>query len=132
MGTIRGNILIMREDDAQPWPATMQAIGFFDGPLIGFRVEGNVILTSHWHGVSLYDAQGCNILRNVVYTRWKKSRSSKGELVSRITPEHSSSRAMKPQPWYSLLSLTRSTMAKLLRTHRGWSKLPATINMMSI
>lgn len=69
--TIRGNILINREDDKQPFQNTLQAIGFFDGPLIDFLVEKNVVLTVHWHGVSLYDAQNCKILDNACYTRWK-------------------------------------------------------------
>ncbi|MBZ0136789.1 MAG: right-handed parallel beta-helix repeat-containing protein [Planctomycetes bacterium] len=68
--TIRENLVIMREDESQRWPANMQAIGFFDGPLQNFHVEGNVINTSHWHGVSLYDAQDCKILNNVAYTQW--------------------------------------------------------------
>ncbi len=68
--TIRGNIIINREDDAQPWQNTLQAIGFFDGPLVDFLVEDNVILTIHWHGVSLYDAQNSTIRNNVCYTRW--------------------------------------------------------------
>ena len=63
-----------REDDLQPYPATMQAIGFFDGPLVDFLVEKNVVLTDHWHGVSLYDAQGCRILDNVAHTRWNTNR----------------------------------------------------------
>ncbi|MEZ5993652.1 MAG: right-handed parallel beta-helix repeat-containing protein [Planctomycetota bacterium] len=72
--TIRENLVIMREDENQKWPANMQAIGFFDGPLISFLVEGNVINTSHWHGVSLYDAQDCKILNNVAYTQWTEEK----------------------------------------------------------
>ncbi|MBK9033682.1 MAG: right-handed parallel beta-helix repeat-containing protein [Myxococcales bacterium] len=71
--TIRGNIIINREDDAQPFAAPVQAIGFFDGPLVNFLVEDNVILVSHWHGVSLYDAQGSQILDNVAFTRWPEA-----------------------------------------------------------
>lgn len=68
--TIRGNIIINREDDGQPYSNTLQAIGFFDGPLINFLVEDNIVLTIHWHGVSLYDAQGSTIRNNVCYSRW--------------------------------------------------------------
>ncbi|MBI3829846.1 MAG: right-handed parallel beta-helix repeat-containing protein [Planctomycetes bacterium] len=70
-GTLRGNILINREDDKQPFQNAMQGFGFFDGPLIDFLVEKNVVLTAHWHGVSLYDAQNCKILDNACYSRWK-------------------------------------------------------------
>lgn len=69
--TIRENLVVMRESEDQKLKATMQGIGFFDGPLIGFTVEGNVINTSHWHGVSLFDAQDCTIKNNVCYTQWQ-------------------------------------------------------------
>ena len=72
--TIRENLIVMRQDEEQKWQATMQGIGFFDGPLVKFTVEGNVINTSHWHGVSLYDAQDCAILNNVAYTQWEDSK----------------------------------------------------------
>ncbi len=62
--TVRGNIILNREDPRQPFPNAMQGIGFFDGPLIGFLVEKNVVWTGHWHGISLYDAQECRILDN--------------------------------------------------------------------
>jgi len=68
--TIRENIILMREDESQPLKNGLQAIGAFDGPLRNFVVEGNVICTQHWHGISLYDAQGCRILDNVIFNRW--------------------------------------------------------------
>jgi hypothetical protein len=64
--TIRSNILIGFEDSNQPLKHEPQAIGFFDGPLVDFLVEKNVILTNHYHGISLYDAIHCKILDNVV------------------------------------------------------------------
>jgi len=64
--TIRGNIMIGFEDSNQPLKHEPQAIGFFDGPLVGFLVEKNVIRTNHYHGISLYDAVDCRILGNVV------------------------------------------------------------------
>lgn len=74
-GTLRNlnihhNLIYMREDDDQEWPAIFQGIGFFDGPLVDFKVTNNVIATEHWHGVSLFDAQGCLIEDNVVYNPW--------------------------------------------------------------
>jgi len=29
-------------------------------------VENNVILTDHWHGISLYGAQRCRVINNTV------------------------------------------------------------------
>ena len=68
--TVRYNLILNQENDNQPFAATLQAIGFFDGPLINFHVEGNVIAVKHWHGVSLYDAQNCTIKNNVVFNPW--------------------------------------------------------------
>ena len=64
--TVRGNILIGNEDPAQPLRNGPQGVGFFDGPLVDFTVEKNVLLLNHYHGVSLYDAVNCKILDNVV------------------------------------------------------------------
>lgn len=64
--TIRGNILIGFEDAGAPFMHEPQAIGFFDGPLVDFIVEKNVIATNHYHGISLYDAVNCKILDNAV------------------------------------------------------------------
>lgn len=64
--TIRGNVLIGFEDASHPLKHEPQAIGFFDGPLVDFLVEKNVILTNHYHGISLYDAVNCKILDNFV------------------------------------------------------------------
>jgi hypothetical protein len=68
--TIRYNLILNQEDESQPLATTLQAIGFFDGPLVNFRVEGNVVAVKHWHGVSLYDAQNCVIKGNVAFNPW--------------------------------------------------------------
>jgi parallel beta-helix repeat protein len=67
---LRGNIIIGQETDGLPYPNSMQGIGCFDGPLVNFLVESNVVCVSHYHGISLYDAQGCTIQHNTCYTRW--------------------------------------------------------------
>jgi hypothetical protein len=72
--TVRGNLIINREDEKQRFPASMQGLGFFDGPLVDFLVEGNVVIVDHWHGISLYDAQNCVIRDNAVNTKWPGSR----------------------------------------------------------
>jgi hypothetical protein len=68
--TISENVILACEDDALPFRAPMQGIGCFDGPLVRFQVTGNVVCVNTWHGLSLYDAQGCVISNNVVYSRW--------------------------------------------------------------
>ncbi len=70
--TVRGNIVVHRESPNLPFPNPLQGIGLFDGPLIDFVVEKNVVLTNHWHGISLYDAQNCRIEENACYSLWTK------------------------------------------------------------
>jgi hypothetical protein len=67
--TLKGNIIVSYEG-APAFPSQMQGIGFFDGPLVDFVVEDNVVFVDHYHGVSLYDAQGSRIVNNVAFTRW--------------------------------------------------------------
>jgi len=71
-GTVRnilleGNIIVARERPDLPYPTGLQGIGCFDGPLVNFVVRDNVVWVNHWHGISLYDAQGCLIENNVCY-----------------------------------------------------------------
>ncbi len=70
--TVRGNIIVNRESPSLPFPNPLQGIGFFDGPLVDFVVERNVVLTNHWHGISLYDAQNCRIEENACYSPWTR------------------------------------------------------------
>lgn len=68
--TLRGNIILARETDDLPFPNELQGIGCFDGPLVDFTLEKNVVGVNHWHGITLGDAQGCSILDNVCFSRW--------------------------------------------------------------
>ena len=92
--TLRGNVIINREKDGLPFPNGVQGIGFFDGPLVNFLVESNVVCVNHFHGLSLYDAQGCTIRDNTCFTRstgrmqpWvmlgQKRKSASGNTVER-------------------------------------------------
>ena len=67
---INHNIIIGQRTDKKTHAAQNQAIGLFDGPLVGFHIEGNVVMTDHWHGISVYDAQECEIINNVVWTEF--------------------------------------------------------------
>ena len=88
---LRGNIILARETEGLPFPNGLQGIGCFDGPLVNFTVEKNVVGVSHYHGVSLYDAQGCTIQDNVCFSRepklqpWvmlgQKSKQARGNTV---------------------------------------------------
>jgi hypothetical protein len=64
--TFIGNIVRDHDDPKQKWKASLQGLGFFDGPLVDFVVKDNVVYTDHYHGISLYDAQNALVENNVV------------------------------------------------------------------
>ena len=69
--TINYNYIMGFGGHEEPFAATNQGIGLFDGPLIDFHLEGNVVMVGQWHGLSVYDGQNCTIKNNVVWTDFK-------------------------------------------------------------
>ena len=66
---LRGNTFINSTAVGGPPPAlrtALQAIGCFDGMFVNWTVENNVIVTDHWHGISLYGAVDSRIVNNTV------------------------------------------------------------------
>lgn len=63
---LRGNIIINYEDINQPFRGTLQGIGCFDGFYNDWIIENNLVITDHWHGISLYGAVNCRIVNNTV------------------------------------------------------------------
>ncbi len=63
---LRGNTIINYEDPNQPHLGTLQGIGCFDGMFEDWLVENNVIITDHWHGITLSGAINCVIINNTV------------------------------------------------------------------
>jgi hypothetical protein len=63
---LRGNTIINYEDPDQPFRGTLQGIGCFDGPYRDWVVENNLVITDHWHGISLYGALNSRIVNNTV------------------------------------------------------------------
>lgn len=72
--TLRGNIIMARETEGLPYATGLQGIGCFDGPLVNFLVESNVVAVNHSHGISLYDAQGCTIRDNTCFNGSARAR----------------------------------------------------------
>ena len=64
--TLRGNTIINYEDPDQPFRGTLQGIGCFDGMFVDWVVENNVIITDHWHGITLMGARNSRIVNNTV------------------------------------------------------------------
>ncbi|MCB1007465.1 MAG: hypothetical protein KDB94_01085, partial [Acidobacteria bacterium] len=63
---LRGNVILNDEDPDHPLHATLQGIGCFDGLFVDWVVENNVVVTDHWHGISLYGAIGGRVVNNTV------------------------------------------------------------------
>jgi len=63
---LRGNLILNYEDPAQPFRATLQGIGCFDGTFVDWVVENNVVITDHWHGITLLGARSSRIVNNTV------------------------------------------------------------------
>lgn len=63
---LRGNTIINYEDPQQPHRGTLQGIGCFDGTFVDWVIENNVILTDHWHGITLLGARNCLVINNTV------------------------------------------------------------------
>ncbi|MEZ4220233.1 MAG: choice-of-anchor Q domain-containing protein [Polyangiaceae bacterium] len=64
--TLRGNMIINYEDPNQPMRCTLQGIGMFDGMFRDWVVENNVIITDHWHGITLLGAINAQVINNTV------------------------------------------------------------------
>jgi hypothetical protein len=63
---LRGNVIVNHLDPGHPLRATLQGIGCFDGMFVNWLVEDNVVITDHWHGISLYGAIDSRIVNNTV------------------------------------------------------------------
>jgi MYXO-CTERM domain-containing protein len=63
---LRGNWIQNYEDPDQPHRGTLQGIGCFDGMFVDWVVENNVVITDHWHGITLSGARNCRIVNNTV------------------------------------------------------------------
>ncbi|HUT88975.1 MAG TPA: right-handed parallel beta-helix repeat-containing protein [Thermoguttaceae bacterium] len=66
---LRGNTIVNYEDPQQPHRGTLQGIGCFDGTFVDWVVENNVVVTDHYHGITLSGARDCRIVNNTVIDR---------------------------------------------------------------
>ncbi len=66
---LRGNTIINYDDPNQPHRGTLQGIGCFDGTFVDWIVENNVVITDHWHGITLLGARNCLVVNNTVLDR---------------------------------------------------------------
>ncbi|MEM6879509.1 MAG: right-handed parallel beta-helix repeat-containing protein, partial [Bacteroidota bacterium] len=61
-----GNIIINTDDTERPLNGPLQGIGCFDGFYNRWRVENNLVLVDHWHGITFLGANDCQIVNNTV------------------------------------------------------------------
>jgi Right handed beta helix region/Thrombospondin type 3 repeat len=66
---LRGNTFLNYEDPSQPFRGPLQGIGCFDGFFTDWVIENNVIITDHWHGITLLGARNSRIVNNTVIDR---------------------------------------------------------------
>lgn len=66
---LRGNLIINYVNESQPFRGTLQGIGCFDGMFEDWVIENNVIITDHWHGITLMGAINCRVVNNTVVDR---------------------------------------------------------------
>ena len=62
----RKNTIIACTDTTRAFRGSMQGMGCFDGFYINWTIENNLIITDHWHGITLLGATNCRIVNNTV------------------------------------------------------------------
>lgn len=72
---LRGNRITGHEDPAQPFADELQGIGVFDNSMVDCLVDNNVVMVSHWHGISLYGAVNTRVINNTVFNPYHRGES---------------------------------------------------------
>lgn len=62
----RKNTIIACTDTTRAFRGSMQGMGCFDGFYNNWTIENNLIITDHWHGITLLGAINCRIVNNTV------------------------------------------------------------------
>ncbi|HIP32811.1 MAG TPA: T9SS type A sorting domain-containing protein [Crocinitomicaceae bacterium] len=60
------NTIICATDTTRQFRGSMQGMGCFDGFYENWIIENNLIITDHWHGITLLGAINCKIINNTV------------------------------------------------------------------
>ena len=64
--TFKENTIICATDTTRQFRGSMQGMGCFDGFYKNWTIENNLIVTDHWHGITLLGALNCKIINNTV------------------------------------------------------------------
>ncbi|MGV6860256.1 MAG: choice-of-anchor Q domain-containing protein [Putridiphycobacter sp.] len=63
---LKQNLIINSTDSTRLWQGPMQGLVGFDGFFKNWTIENNIIITDHWHGITLLGAINCKIINNTV------------------------------------------------------------------
>lgn len=63
---LSGNTIINFEDFDQPFRCQLQGIGMFDGMFVDWVITNNLVVTDHWHGITVMGARNVRIENNIV------------------------------------------------------------------
>ncbi len=83
---LRKNLIINCTDTTQEWRGPMQGMVGFDGYFENWTIENNIIITDHWHGITLLGAINCRIINNTVIDPYDISPIDTFDIQS--TPNH--------------------------------------------
>ncbi|MCW1883598.1 right-handed parallel beta-helix repeat-containing protein [Luteolibacter flavescens] len=64
--TVRGNKFISATGSSGSHRTDPHGLGLFDGYFEGWVIENNLVVTDHYHGISVYGAINCRIVNNTV------------------------------------------------------------------
>lgn len=63
---LSGNTIINFEHFDQPFRCQLQGIGLFDGMFVDWVITNNLVITDHWHGITVMGARNVRIENNIV------------------------------------------------------------------
>jgi len=90
---IRKNTIICTTDTTRAFRGSMQGMGCFDGFYQNWTVENNLIITDHWHGITLLGAINCRIINNTVIDNY---------LITPIDPNDTASNPAYGPAWIKI------------------------------
>jgi parallel beta-helix repeat protein len=61
---LRGNTIIESTNMSRVSGCYLQGIGMFDGTYDSWRIENNLIVTNHWHGIAVYGGRNVVVINN--------------------------------------------------------------------
>ncbi|HIP37167.1 MAG TPA: hypothetical protein EYG85_09970, partial [Crocinitomix sp.] len=90
---LRQNLIINTTDNSRQWRGPMQGMVGFDGYFENWTIENNLIITDHWHGITLLGAINCRIINNTCVDPYD---------ISPIDPYDTASTTLHGPTWISI------------------------------